>query len=291
VTVWDRARQLIRTARELGPLPRRLIQGLSRRGKGAAVTPTAPRIAPLAKFTVSFSYRAPGGNDIEYDEVLEVSPPDELIDNDGELGRWIQQRYYGGRGFVMVQGVERRAQETPTEPRLSLPRALPELRKDPATSAIRALNDLPARGRKWYGYVTLDLDDVRADRRAIRAWAKRVGMRRAFEYRSSASGAGSHVRFKIREGVSPRTALALREALGDDPIRAAIDSSRYAYSGRSAVRGVLFDRKGAERAGAWVSSAKPSRRRPMEETARAVKPKGTRARPRTIRNHRARSNR
>lgn len=254
MSVWDRVRQLIRTARRLGPAPRRLISGLSRLGKGAAVTPTRPR-APLVKYSITLTYRDPlkGTGSAE---ILEVSPPRDLLSDLGEVGRWIRDRFYGGVGFVLVSGIEEVVAEAPTEPRLSLPRALPELRKDPETAAIRELNAIPARARPFYGYIKLDLDGVAPNARAIRRWAKRVGLGRAYEWRPSASGQGTHVRFRIREGVRPKAAFALRVALGDDPVRAAIDESRYAYHGRAAIGGVLFDQKGENRAGTWRRSRK-----------------------------------
>ncbi len=267
MSVWSRVQTLLRRARDLGPLPRRLISGISRLGKGAAVTPTKAR-GPLVKFTIRFSYRHGGSSIIDYDEVLEISPPVDLVEDLGELGRWVRENFYGGEGFVRILGIQRRAVEVPTEPRLSLPRALGNLRRSPAESAIRALNDLPRRGRRWYGYITLDLDDVRPDARSVRRWAKRVGLRRQFVFRRSSSGLGTHVRFRIREGIAPREALALRVALGDDPIRAAIDATRYAYQGKGALRGVLFDQKGADKAGVWRSLLRDPLTTPPEKPRR-----------------------
>lgn len=259
MSVWDRVRQLIRTARGLTAPPRRLISGLSRLG-AAPVTPTIPR-APLVKFTLT--HREPVGGTGSA-EVLEVSPPPRLYDRwveDGapeehDLAAWLRERFFGGVGFVRILGAEDHATEAPTAPRLSLPRALPELRADPTLAAIRGLKLVGGRARPFYGNLRLDLDDVAPNPRAVARWAREHGLRRAFEWRPSASGKGTHVKFRIREGVAPRAAFALRLALGDDPIRTAIDESRYAYHGRSSIGGVLFDRKGDARAGPWRSSRK-----------------------------------
>lgn len=284
MSVWDHVRKILRVAREETDLPRRLISGLSRLGRGSAVTRVRAGAA-VAKFTVTLTYRPPD-HPTGSEEVLEVALPDFLTRAvrsqvsivpapsgepstlEGEIGRWIRERFYSDRGFVWVHGVQERGFDAPTEPRLSLPRALPELRKDPLRTAERALRLVPARGKKWYGQITLDLDDVRPSQRSLSRWANRLGFGRAFEWRSSASGRRSHVRFSIREGLRPRAVQALRLALGDDPLRDAIDSSRYAFHGRSALRGVLFDTKRGGRAGPWRSSRNPSRRRKKGGNAR-----------------------
>lgn len=278
MSVWDHARNILSAARDATDLPRRLISGLSRLGRGSAVTRVRAR-APLAKFSITLTHRDERTGTGER-EVLEVAvPPDllPLVDDQGRpwepggpstLARWIRGRFYDGQGYVLIYGVQERGFEPPVEPRLSLPRALPDLRKDPVRAATRALRLVPARGKKWYGFVTLDLDDVAPTARDVGRWARRLGFGRSFEWRGSASGAGSHVRFRIREGLRPRAVQALRLALGDDPVRDAIDSARYAFHGRSALRGVLFDQKGAARAGKWHSSRKSSRRRKKGGNAR-----------------------